>query len=285
MRLTRCIARIGFLLAACLAVPSARAAWGSIHGNNRGGAIPARPSFGPSVHSGGERRGFAGRAPEVRHEGAPHFEGGGRGFERAPERGDWGRYRAWEGDRYRGDFDDDWGHSYFWSGYHPGLFFNVLPPGYFSFSFGGTPYYYDQGVYYQPQANGYVVVAPPIGAVVPALPPGAESIFAGNSVFYYANGTFYTPAPNGYQVVAPPLGVTVSTLPPDATPVTIDGVTYYQSNGVYYMPVMQNGVTAYETVQPSQNVQPMVQPPQNIAPPQNVQPPQTVQPQPGQPPE
>jgi hypothetical protein len=39
-------------------------------------------------------------------------------------------------------------------------------------------------------------------------------------------------------------------LPPDATAVVINGVTYYQSNGVYYQPVMQNGETAYMTVQP-----------------------------------
>jgi hypothetical protein len=222
-----------------------------------------------------------------------HFEGGGRGF--VPQHNDWGRYRAWEGDRFRGDFDDDWGHSFYWSHYHPGVFLNVLPPGYFQFSIGGAPYYYYGGVYYAPQQNGYMVVAPPVGAVVPALPDGVETVVAGGSMLYYADGTFYAPVANGYQVVAPPMGVIVSMLPPDATPVVINGMTYYQSNGMYYMPVMQNGVTAYETVQPGQAaVQPQVQPPvqPQVQPPiqpqdqqpvqPEVQPP--VQPSPGQPP-
>lgn len=252
MRVSRLhlLAGIGALL--CVCVPNARAAWGSIHGNNRGGAIPARPPGGGGFHGapggGVAHNAPAFHAPPVRQE-APYFENRGGGFARVPEQ-NLGRYRAWEGDRFRGGFDEDWGHSFYWSHYHPGMFINVLPPDYFQFSIGGAPFYYDQGVYYQPEAGGYVVAAPPIGAVVPTLPPGAQSILEGNSVLYYADGAFYAPAANGYQVVTPPLGVTVSMLPADATTVVINGTTYYQSNGVYYLPVMQDGVTVYETVQP-----------------------------------
>jgi len=67
---------------------------------------------------------------------------------------------------------------------------NVLPSQYSQISVGGTPYYYDQGVYYESGPAGYVVVAPPIGAIVAAVPPGAETIFVGGVPYYYAAGAF-----------------------------------------------------------------------------------------------
>lgn len=153
-------------------------------------------------------------------------------------------------DRRHLDIDEDRRHSYFWFGFHPGMFLHVLPPDYSQVYVGGVPYFYDQGVYYQSSPSGYVVVSPPVGAIVPALPPGAETVVAGSTVFYYAAGAFYLPQPQGYLVVAPPLGVTVTTLPPGAVPVVIRGAQYYQADGAYFLPVMEAGVTVYTTVQP-----------------------------------
>src|SRR5438132_1712945 len=79
--------------------------------------------------------------------------------------------------------------------------------------------------------NGYVVVAPPIGATVPELPPGAETIVAGGTAYYYAGGAFYVQTPQGYAVVAPPPGLTVTVLPPDAVSTTINGMLYYAASG------------------------------------------------------
>ncbi|MGA2871716.1 MAG: DUF6515 family protein, partial [Verrucomicrobiota bacterium] len=77
-----------------------------------------------------------------------------------------------------------------------------------------------------------------------------ETVVLGDTYYYYAGGAFYVQQPDGsYAVVAAPIGVTVSTLPPDATPVTINGLTCYQSDGAYYEPVMENGVTAFLTIQ------------------------------------
>jgi hypothetical protein len=62
-------------------------------------------------------------------------------------------------------------------------------------------------------------------------------------------GAFYLQQPDGgYVVVAAPLNAVVSLLPSDATEVDANGIAYYVADGVYYLPIMQNGVTAYETV-------------------------------------
>jgi len=149
------------------------------------------------------------------------------------------------------DFDEDRRHAFHWWRFHPGLIVDVLPFGYVPIYFGGTPYYYYEGVFYEPApSSGYIVVPPPVGVIVPTLPPGVEAIVAGGILCYYAAGTFYVPHPNGYQVIRAPLGVIVSSLPADAVPVTLNGRFYYQARGVYYLPVMQDGVTVYMTVQP-----------------------------------
>ena len=148
------------------------------------------------------------------------------------------------------DFDGDRHRAYHWYGYRPGMIITTLPPAYVPIYVSGVPYYYDQGVYYKSGPSGYVVVNPPLGAVVPEPPPGAEPIVVGSVVYYYANGAFYLAEPDGYHVVTPPPGVTVSELPPDVTAVIINGMQYYQADGAYFMPFIQNGVTVYTTVQP-----------------------------------
>jgi hypothetical protein len=142
-------------------------------------------------------------------------------------------------------------HGYYWSGYRPGLTLGALPAGYVQVSFGGTGYYYYDGVYFRPTPGGpYAVVMPPVGVIVPQLPEGPELVVTGQGTYYYAGGAFYLPAPAGFAVVPAPLGATVSALPPDATPIVINGRAYYVSNGTYFLPVMMGGATVYTTVRP-----------------------------------
>ena len=147
------------------------------------------------------------------------------------------------------DIDGERRQSFFWSDYHAGMRIDRLPDGYRRFHFRDHDYYYFEGVFYDDEPSGYVVIAPPLDADVPDLPPGAETVVANGTVYYYVDGTFYVQESDGsYVVVAAPIGVTVSELPPDAVQVVINGVAYYQSGGIYYLPVMENGVTAYLTV-------------------------------------
>ena len=147
------------------------------------------------------------------------------------------------------DIDEDRRQSYFWSDYHRGRHVDRLPDGYRRFRFHNRDFFYFEGVYYDDEPSGYVVVDAPVDADVPDLPPGAETVVANGTVYYYADGVFYVQQADGsYVVMAAPMGVTVSELAPDAVPVVVNGMTYYQSDGTYYLPVMQNGVTAYLTV-------------------------------------
>ena len=150
----------------------------------------------------------------------------------------------------RWDVHEESRHAFFWDRFHPGIVIGALPFGYNQIYVSGNPYYYYQGVYYENGPSGYVVVTPPLGALVPALPPGAEAVTAGPTVYYYAGGAFYVQVPQGFQVVSPPPGVTIPELPPNAAPVIINGAQYYQADGAYFLPVMDNGVIVYTTVQP-----------------------------------
>ena len=220
------------ILVSCLLAPKLCAQWGSIRGNNRERVQPRREEHAPEI-----RREPA-RAPEIRREAVrvPEVH---REIERLPRQ----EPVHWDWNAYRHE-------GYYWSGYHPGMVLRGLPQGYVNLALGGRPYYYYQGVYYQPGQSGYVVVTPTSGVIVPTLPPGAQATAINGTLYYYAGGAFYIQQPTGFLVVPPPLGVTVATLPPNAAPVTINGNLYYMADSVYYLPVMQGGVTMYTVVQP-----------------------------------
>ena len=171
----------------------------------------------------------------------------GRGPE--PERGRHEDERVVE--RRHLDIEAERRHAFYWAGFHPGLAVGVLPPGYVQVSVGAAGYYYYDGVYFQPTpAGSYVIVAPPVGVIVPQLPDGAEAIAVGPTTYYYAGGAFYLQQPTGFAAVPAPLGVTVTGLPSGATPVTINGAVYYVAGPTYFLPVMQAGVTVYVTAHP-----------------------------------
>jgi uncharacterized protein DUF6515 len=253
------LTRLGvLLLTGSLAVgplsPRAHAVWGSVRANNRSAGevrnAPRQAQAAPAVRGHhGESTFREGEARPERRDNAEvtrNRELRGREFV-APPREEIEREAR---ERRHLDFDEDHRHLYFWSDYYPGYAINTLPPGYSSIYAEGNPYYYYDGVYYEPGSSGYVVVSPPLGAVVGQLPPGAQAIALGPNIYYYAGGAFYEQEPQGFVVVSPPLGATVSMLPPGATPVTINGNLYYQVDGAYFMPVMQNGIPVYTVAQP-----------------------------------
>jgi len=137
-----------------------------------------------------------------------------------------------------------------WEGFVHGRRWPTLPVGCFSLFVNGAPYYYNDGIYYQPQDGSYEEVYPPVGAYVTDLPDGAIAIEAGNLTYYYAGGAFYVQQDNGFVIVPTPIGVTVPELPPGAVQVSVNGNVAYQFNGIYYQPVFVYGVTQYQTFMP-----------------------------------
>lgn len=138
-----------------------------------------------------------------------------------------------------------WGPSW-----HPiGFMAATLARDAFIFSLANRRYYYDEGVYYQPVAGGYIVVSAPIGAVVSSLPDGYETVQVGDDYFYYFGGTFYIGLDQGFQVVNAPPGAIVMDIPDGATQQNINGEIYLVYNNTYYEPVSFNGQDAYQVVQ------------------------------------
>jgi hypothetical protein len=147
------------------------------------------------------------------------------------------------------DVEVDVNHSRFWNGFVFGQRVGALRAGCLRVLLNGTPYYYDDGIYYQQAGDSYQEIYPPAGVGVPGLPDGATEILAGNLVYYYAGGAFYVQQGGGFVIVAPPMGVIVPELPPGAVQVSINGNVAYQF-GIYYQPVFVNGVTQYMTFTP-----------------------------------
>ncbi|MFZ0506371.1 MAG: DUF6515 family protein, partial [Chthoniobacterales bacterium] len=44
-----------------------------------------------------------------------------------------------------------------------------------------------------PQGNGYTVVPPPKGAVIPSAPESSTTVQGGDKSYAYSNGVFYEP--------------------------------------------------------------------------------------------
>ena len=82
-----------------------------------------------------------------------------------------------------------------------------LPQGFITINVGYDFYYYVNGVFYQKvmREQKYVIVPPPIGAVVFAIPQGYELMLI-NGVSYYEFGdVFYRHVLGGYRVIYPPV--------------------------------------------------------------------------------
>ena len=157
------------------------------------------------------------------------------------------------------DWDDNDEDAQRWGGYGHGTPVRIirgqrihdLPQRHFGFIYNNVNYFYDpDGLFYQPQPDGeYVVVQPPVGAVIAALPDSVVPIQVGPTTYDYLDGVFYIAQDDSFAVVNPPPGIVVPYLPSDATTVVINGNVSYQFDGFNYQPSIQDGVTVY-TVTP-----------------------------------
>jgi len=159
-----------------------------------------------------------------------------------------------------------------------GVHISILPPGYWSFNFGGYPYYYYGGAYYRPipHTRNYEVVDAPLGASVPELPEGAQVVVINDQKYYELDGTYYkedirhnneiwytvvgkhgkldtddapVQSPSQSQPTGPVVGDVVDKLPDNCRTVTVSGHTYYVSpDDVYYEETMQQNTLRYKVV-------------------------------------
>ena len=111
--------------------------------------------------------------------------------------------------------------SYAWEGQHDryyhyhdhprfGMRIELISNDYVPVVVGGARYYYYDGLYYTPAGNAYVLVAPPVGATVPALPPDYRPIMINGVTYYTDSGIFYVYTRYGYRLVPPPVLQTYS---------------------------------------------------------------------------
>ncbi|MBF0490467.1 MAG: hypothetical protein HQL15_07595 [Candidatus Omnitrophica bacterium] len=92
---------------------------------------------------------------------------------------------------------------------HPsfGIRLSILPRGYFSVWQGGSRYYYYEGLYYTRLGHEYVLVRPPLGAIVREIPQDFHTVMINGMTYYTDDGIYYVYTRRGYQVVRKPLTV------------------------------------------------------------------------------
>jgi len=73
---------------------------------------------------------------------------------------------------------------------------------------GSTAYHNCSGAYYQQVSDGYKVVNPPVGAIIPSLPEGANEVVVSGTKYYVYGGAYHRPYYSGgsviYQIVEIP---------------------------------------------------------------------------------
>jgi len=126
----------------------------------------------------------------------------------------------------------------------------TVPTTYRTINYGGFGYRYNNGIFYRPYNNQFMVIAPPIGIHINILPVGYRRIIVHDHPYYYYNGTYYdSDGADDYSVVSPPVGAVVESIPDGFETVVIDGETYYTVDGAQYKPVVQdNGEIWYEVI-------------------------------------
>jgi hypothetical protein len=81
-----------------------------------------------------------------------------------------------------------------------------LPRGTIGINYDDVSYRYHDGIWLESRGPAFMVVAPPIGIVVPTLPTFSTVLAQGGETYLYANETYYRPRPDlgGYEVVNEP---------------------------------------------------------------------------------
>lgn len=93
-----------------------------------------------------------------------------------------------------------------------------LPDGHRVVRVNGQRYYCQNGVFYQKERSGYVVVSAPIDATVAVLPAGSKIVWIGGIKYYHSGRAYYRKSSNGFIVVRAPEPVTVASSPPVIVP-------------------------------------------------------------------
>jgi hypothetical protein len=93
-----------------------------------------------------------------------------------------------------------------------GAIFRDLPPGAVTLNHAGVSFRFADGVWFEPRGSAYIVVAPPIGLLVPSLPSFATTVQEHGAAYLYANDTYYRAQPDlgGYLVVNDPVETAVA---------------------------------------------------------------------------
>jgi len=84
---------------------------------------------------------------------------------------------------------------------------DILPQGFVTTTVGDDTYYYCNGIFYQKimRDQKYVIVPPPIGAVVFTIPQGYQLMLMGGVSYYEYQGVYYKRVLAGYKVIYPPV--------------------------------------------------------------------------------
>jgi uncharacterized protein YgiM (DUF1202 family) len=107
-------------------------------------------------------------------------------------------------------------------------------------------YYYNAGSFYRKDPGGYVVIDPPVGAVVPALPADYNFLLVDGVRYYTSAENYYLQVTGGYQVVPDPRRTVPQSVVSNKVVVTSNmlnvrsgpGLEHYIANKVYYGDVL-----------------------------------------------
>jgi hypothetical protein len=112
---------------------------------------------------------------------------------------------------YRRHRDTYHGHNHVYP--DRGAIFRDLPPGAITVNYGGVSFRFADGIWFEPRGTAYIVVAPPIGLLVPSLPAFASTVQDHGEAYLYANDIYYRARPDlgGYLVVNDPVETVADT--------------------------------------------------------------------------
>jgi hypothetical protein len=94
-----------------------------------------------------------------------------------------------------------------------GAIFRDLPRRAVTVNYAGVSYRFADGIWFEPRGPAFIVVAPPIGLMVPSIPGSATTIQEHGETYLYANDVYYRPRPDlgGYEVVNDPAEAAATT--------------------------------------------------------------------------
>jgi hypothetical protein len=88
-----------------------------------------------------------------------------------------------------------------------------LPRSHIRLVIGALDYYYVDGLFYRPYAQGYISAQIPIGTVLTTLPQGYRVVLLGDRLYYALGGSYFVETQGGYQAIANPGATEINPLP------------------------------------------------------------------------